>query len=134
MAVLRSWVPGKVVVDDLAISRTTESSEETPSQRLLSATSQGFVPPPPPAVLRRSLILSAAASALGAAFFTVIQGTVFNFFLEDLSLRDRLPFFMGLWCLAASPGMLVGSWIQGRWGHRRGLFMWASAAAGSSGW
>jgi len=92
-------------------------------RRDLAATSQGFVPPPAPAVLRRSLILSAAASALGAIFFTLIQGTIFNFFLEDLSLRERLPFFMGLWCIA-SLGMLVGSWAQGRWGCRRGLFMW----------
>lgn len=110
-------------MDDLVISEKAESSEETSSHKALTATSQGFFPPPAPAVLRRSLILSAAASTLGAIFFTVIQGTVFNFFLEDLSLRDRLPFFMGLWCVA-SLGMLAGSWAQGRWGCRRGLFMW----------
>jgi Na+/melibiose symporter-like transporter len=69
------------------------------------------------------MILSAAASGLGAIFFTLIQGTVFNFFLEDLKLRDRLPYFMGLWCIA-SLGTVIGSWIQQRWGCRRALFMW----------
>jgi len=106
------------------------ASIENPKSKIEygTATSRGFVPPLEPAVLRRSLILSAFASTLGAAFFTVIQGTVFNFFLEDLSLRERLPFFMGLWCVA-SLGMLVGSWAQGRWGHRRGLFMWGNGGS-----
>lgn len=86
-----------------------------------TTTSQGFYPPLDPAVLKRSLIVSASASALGAIFFTVVQGTVFNFFLEDLSLRDRLPYFMGLWCIGGI-GNLAGSWIQQRWGYRRALF------------
>ena len=91
-------------------------------------TSQGFNPPIEPAALRRSLIVSALASTIGAVFFTVIQGTVFNFFLEDLSLRDRLPYFMGLWCIGGI-GNLVGSWIQQRWACRKALFF---GAIGSS--
>jgi len=97
--------------------------DEEPAHGELTATSKGFYPPPAPAVLRRSLILSAVASSLGSIFFTIIQGTIFNFFLEDLGLRERLPYFMGLWCVA-SLGMLAGSWIQGRWGCRKGLFLW----------
>lgn len=95
-----------------------KSSQSAP----LSATSQGFYPPPEPAVLRRSLILSAGASILGAMFFTTVQGTVFNFLLEDLSLRDRLPYFTALWCIGGL-GNLLGSWIQNRWDCRKELFL-----------
>ena len=71
----------------------------------LAATSQGFYPPPEPAVLRRSLILSASASMFGMIFFAIIQGTVFNFLLEDFSLRDRLPYFQALWCIGGVGNM-----------------------------
>ncbi|HEY3320043.1 MAG TPA: MFS transporter [Planctomycetota bacterium] len=94
----------------------------------VTTTSQGFYPPPEPSVLRRSLILSAAASCLGSAFFTIVQGTVFNFFLEDLNLRQRLPFFMGLWCLG-SLGALAGSVLQERYGCRLFLFMFGCGAS-----
>ncbi|MCZ7644313.1 MAG: MFS transporter [Planctomycetota bacterium] len=63
------------------------------------------------------------ASACGTVFFTVVQGTIFNFLLEDLGLLDRLGFFLGLSCLAGI-GSLVGAWIQTRLGIRKGLFLW----------
>jgi MFS family permease len=98
-------------------------AESAPSQpEPHSATSQGFYPPPEPSVLRRSLIISACASMFGSMFFTIVQGTVFNFLLEDLSLRDRLPYFTALWCIGEL-GNLVGSWIQNRWGCRKSLFL-----------
>ena len=96
---------------------TAESSSSSSSAQI----SQGFHPNLDPLALRRSLIMSAAASAIGAVFFTVIQGTIFNFFLEDLSLRDRLPYFMALWCFG-NIGTLMGSWIQERYNCRRSLF------------
>jgi len=106
---------------DNAVSPTGEPSQSA-SSSALSATSQGFFPPPEPTVLRRSLILSASASMFGAMFFTTVQGTVFNFLLEDLSLRDRLPYFTALWSIGEL-GNLVGSWIQNRWGCRKSLFL-----------
>lgn len=108
---------------DNPVTSPSAESPESSSSEPLTATSRGFYPPLPPKVLRRSLILSASASALGAIFFTIIQGTIFAFFLEDLSLRDRLPYFLGLWCIA-SLGNVVGSWMQDRWGCRKGLFLW----------
>jgi Na+/melibiose symporter-like transporter len=104
-----------------AVAPESPPSESSSS---LTTTSQGFYPPPPPGVLRRSMILSCIASAFGAVFFSVIQGTVFNFFLEDLSMRERLPYFMALWSIAGI-GTLIGSWIQERWSCRKGLFLWA---------
>lgn len=72
--------------------------------------------------MRRSLWLSAIASALGATFFTAVQGTVFNFYLEDVDLDHKLGFFMGLASLAGF-GALLGSWIQERYGARKYLFI-----------
>jgi hypothetical protein len=77
----------------------------------------------PDSAIRRGMLISAAASGLGATFFAVVQGAVFNFFLEDLSLRERLPYFMGLWCVGGL-GTLAGSWIQHRWNCRKALFLW----------
>lgn len=54
--------------------------------------------------------------------FGIIQGTVLNFFLEDLSLKDRIPWFTGLLWLSGI-GSLLGSWIQERWGQRRLLMI-----------
>lgn len=107
--------------DETQPSAEPPSSSSARTEPEATATSQGFHPPLDPKVLKRSLILSASASAFGAVFFTVVQGTIFNFFLEDLSLRERLPYFMGLWCIGGI-GNLVGSWIQQRGGNRRALF------------
>jgi Na+/melibiose symporter-like transporter len=112
-------VPGKPSDDTTPASEGPSGSSAQPQSSI--STSQGFNPPLDPAVLRRSLIMSALASTIGAVFFTVIQGTVFNFFLEDLDLRERLPYFMGLWCIGGM-GNLVGSWIQQHWPHRKALF------------
>lgn len=120
---LRQWQPGQDLRGRIGRQLQGRTRARATLSKDAAAVSRGFYPPPSPAVLRRSLILSAAASSLGSIFFTIIQGTIFNFFLEDLSLRERLPYFMGLWCVA-SLGNLAGSWIQGRWGCRRGLFMW----------
>ncbi|MCW8129937.1 MAG: MFS transporter [Planctomycetota bacterium] len=60
---------------------------------------------------------------MGATFFTAVQGTVFNFYIEDLGLNDRLGFFMGLASLAGI-GAVLGSWFQGRYGYRKALFVW----------
>ena len=109
-----------VLIPDSSASPSSETQRG--ESQVLTATSQGFYPPPPE-VLKRSLIISSVASAFGAMFFSVVQGAIFNFFLEDLSLRDRLPHFMGLWCIAGL-GTLVGSWIQARWNCRKGLFLW----------
>lgn len=68
-------------------------------------------------------MLSGIASALGATFFTAVQGTVFNFYIEDVGLKEKLGFFMGMASLAGI-GALVGSWVQERYGHRKSLFIW----------
>jgi MFS family permease len=90
------------------------------ASRPSASTSQAFHQELPPDVLRRSLIISVMASSFGMIFFGIIQGTVLNFFLEDLNLKDRIPWFFGLWWLAGA-GSCVGSWIQERWGYRRAL-------------
>ncbi|GMV79306.1 MAG: hypothetical protein AMXMBFR7_04900 [Planctomycetota bacterium] len=71
---------------------------------------------------------SGVASMLGSIFFVAVQGTVFNFLLEDLGLLDKLGFFMGLSCLAGI-GALTGAWIQERFAFRRGLFLWGIGAS-----
>jgi len=87
--------------------------------------SHGFSSQLAPDALRRSLILSACASGFGSIFFTIVQGTVFNFFLEELNLRDRLPFFMALWCLGGL-GNLAGSWLVRRTGERKKVFFYCA--------
>lgn len=89
----------------------------------LSSASQGFYPPPDSKALRRSLWLSGIASTLGAVFFTIVQGSVFNFFIEDMGLKDKLGIFMGLASLAGV-GSLLGAWIQERYGGRKVLLLW----------
>ncbi|HYG77193.1 MAG TPA: MFS transporter [Planctomycetota bacterium] len=114
----------------MSSSRRADSAENLPSPPENSRTEpdgnlaapQGFHRALDPHVLSRSMFLSAFASMLGATFFTVIQGTVFNFLLEDLHLRDRLPYFTALWCIG-QVGNLVGSWIQDRWNRRKALFL-----------
>jgi Na+/melibiose symporter-like transporter len=83
--------------------------------------SHGFSHQLEPVALKRSLLFSAAASGFGSIFFTIVQGTVFQFFLEEMSLRDRLPLFMALWCLGGL-GSLIGSWIIRRTGRRKLIF------------
>ncbi|MCK6470702.1 MAG: MFS transporter [Planctomycetes bacterium] len=100
----------------------TASTGETARLPGEAAASQGFYPPVPEAQLKRSLGITCVASGLGAISFTALQGTIFNFYLEDLGLRDKLGFFMGLAALAGL-GSLLGSWIQDRFGTRRGLFV-----------
>lgn len=73
--------------------------------------------------MKRSLLYSAFASALGATFFTAVQGTVFNFYIEDMGLKEKLGFFMGLASLAGI-GAFLGSWCQERFGWRKWLFIW----------
>jgi hypothetical protein len=96
--------PAKPSSSDTAL--TTSSAPEIPPASGPSV-SQGFHPPLPPGAVRRSLYISAIASTIGAAFFSVIQGTVFSFFLEDLGMRERIPFFMALWSLASIGTLLV---------------------------
>ncbi len=88
-----------------------------------SSTSQAFHPALDPVLVKRSLIISAIGSTVGMIMFGLVQGTVINFFLEDLSLKDRIPWFTGLLYLAGI-GSVVGSWIQERWGHRRALMIY----------
>jgi Na+/melibiose symporter-like transporter len=102
-------------------SGETRASIPLGEERREDATSQGFHPRVEPALLRRSLILSATASGFGSMFFQIIQGTVFAFFLEGLSLRDRLPYFMALWCVGGL-GSLAGSWLLRRSGNRKKVF------------
>lgn len=109
---------------DVAGQNTYFSTSPSASASISAKTSQGFYPDLEPAVLRRSLIISSISGMLGTVFLAVIQGTVFNFFLEDLNLRDRLPYFMGLASIAGL-GSIVGSWMQERWNCRKGLFLWA---------
>jgi len=90
-----------------------------------TSTSHGFSSQLAPNALHRSLILSACASGFGSIFFTIVQGTVFNFFLEELELRDRLPFFMALWCLGGL-GNLAGSWLVRRSGERKKVFFYCA--------
>lgn len=86
-----------------------------------ASTSQAFHRELPTAVLKRSLICAALASTVGMIFFGIVQGTVLNFFLEDLSLKDRIPWFFGLqWLFGA--GSIVGSWLQENYGRRRLIF------------
>ena len=86
-------------------------SSSTQRMSAPSATSQGFHPPPEPRALKRSLWLSGWGSGIGALFFAAVQGSVFNFFIEDLGLKHKLGFFMGLASLAGL-GSLAGSWFK----------------------
>ena len=85
-----------------------------------TATSQAFHHELAEPVLVRCMVITGVGSTIGMIMFGVVQGTVFNFFMEDLSLKERLPWFAGLQWLAGV-GSLLGSWIQERWGFRRTL-------------
>jgi len=104
------------------MSSTAASANDSQSTDDAQMSAPGFHSELSPAELKRSMRLSVYASMMGATFFTVVQGTVFNFLLEDLNLRNRLPYFTALWCIGAV-GNLVGSWIQNRWGYRKSLFL-----------
>ncbi|MEI6235368.1 MAG: MFS transporter [Planctomycetota bacterium] len=95
-------------------------SAEAPSPP--SGTSQAFHRQLDPVAIKRSMFFTIMGSTIGMVMFGVVQGTVINFFLEDLSLKDRIPWFTGLLWLSGV-GSVVGSWIQERWGHRRALMI-----------
>ncbi len=88
-----------------------------------SSTSQAFHPELEPAALKRSMIVSALGSTVGMAMFGVVQGTVINFFMEDLSLKERIPWFTGIAVAGGGRIRWSGSWLQERWGHRRALMI-----------
>ena len=105
---------------DAPVSPADSVSAEIPAPN--SATSHAFYRQLSPSAVKRSLIVSAIGSTLGMAMFGVVQGTVINFFLEDLNLKERIPWFTALLWLSGV-GSIFGSWIQERWGHRRALMI-----------
>ena len=109
---------------DPPIDSRRDPARPVPSQNAgpHSGVSQAFYRQLAPAAVKRSMIVSALGSTIGMVMFSVIQGTVLNFFLEDLSLKDRIPWFTGLLWLSGV-GSVLGSWIQERWGHRRALMI-----------
>jgi len=77
----------------------------------------------PPSLIRRSLIIGVGGSLVGAFFFPLVMGDIFNRYVEAVGLKHRLGVFMAISALAATT-QIFGSWILQRTGHRR-LFFFA---------
>ncbi|HLX62496.1 MAG TPA: MFS transporter [Planctomycetota bacterium] len=98
--------------------RPADYNKSAQAPSIHSATSQAFHQEIPHTKLIRSMLITGLGSTVGMVMFTAVQQTPFNFFMEDMGLKERIPWFFGLQWLAGI-GSILGSWIQERWGHRR---------------
>lgn len=75
----------------------------------------------PRRVLRRSLVLATVGTSLGAFFFGLAGGNIFNRFLESIGYKEQLYLFLGV---AGLSGVfqVLGSWVLQRTGRRRTFF------------
>lgn len=78
-----------------------------------------------PAEVRRGMKVMFVADSLGMIFFSAIQGAIFNFYIEDLGLKNHLGFFMGLSSLGGI-GALFGAWLQEKTSARWAIFYWGT--------